>query len=494
MFCITPVLASAALTGSGTEGNPYLISTGHDLINEMPNYIGRGVHFELQNNLNMRSYSDPTLENFSGIFDGQLYQIRNLNLGGPSDSHVALFKNVSMDSEIKDLLLVGANVTCNQYCAFLMDNSYNYTGVFAESNSIKITNVHVFDSEIRSYNANAYVGGLARFIWRPLIINSSVEGSTFYNMNYPGGGRHVGGIAQEAGCFNKGTIESTECKIETTKSNVTFRNYTEPIGGIVARLIGRVQYSYSLSNFYLASGADGYISGTVAACEGRCYIQRNYYVGHWSGIGDGPPKVNPFMTNPGGTYSISRNYYDYEECNLIDFDFWSGGVISHTTAEMLDQANYNWGWTTWVIDNGTSYPYLPWESKVSYDPCTPDWSCVGYSECNPDKTCNSVNDLDSCGEDYTGNYSEFPSITCGAFNPFPPDEGPPIFIIVPEEVTFSFESLRELWESLLADPLDAFAILNQYLPNYWWVIFLVFLAILVLAYQDKKKPKGKNKR
>lgn len=47
--------------------------------------------------------------------------------------------------------------------------------------------------------------------------------------------------------------------------------------------------------------------------------------------------------------------------------------------------------------------------------CSTDWSCNGYETCvdpMPNVNCNSVVDLNTCGEIYSGNYSEFISQTC----------------------------------------------------------------------------------
>ncbi|MCJ7768013.1 hypothetical protein MUP79_06450, partial [Candidatus Bathyarchaeota archaeon] len=46
--------------------------------------------------------------------------------------------------------------------------------------------------------------------------------------------------------------------------------------------------------------------------------------------------------------------------------------------------------------------------------CIPDWSCTGFSACNisDEQTCNSVVDLNTCGQAYTGDYTEFGDFTC----------------------------------------------------------------------------------
>ncbi|MCJ7766802.1 hypothetical protein MUP79_00220 [Candidatus Bathyarchaeota archaeon] len=47
-------------------------------------------------------------------------------------------------------------------------------------------------------------------------------------------------------------------------------------------------------------------------------------------------------------------------------------------------------------------------------PCDPDWSCTGYTEtCTSDEqACDEVTDNNMCGEAYSGNYSEFTPLVC----------------------------------------------------------------------------------
>jgi hypothetical protein len=46
--------------------------------------------------------------------------------------------------------------------------------------------------------------------------------------------------------------------------------------------------------------------------------------------------------------------------------------------------------------------------------CTPNWTCDGYAACLPNNTqeCNSVLDLNTCGDTYGGDYSEFEPQVC----------------------------------------------------------------------------------
>jgi len=46
--------------------------------------------------------------------------------------------------------------------------------------------------------------------------------------------------------------------------------------------------------------------------------------------------------------------------------------------------------------------------------CVPNWVCSGYGVCleNSTKNCNATTDLNECGEEYTGDFSEFEPVFC----------------------------------------------------------------------------------
>lgn len=59
--------------------------------------------------------------------------------------------------------------------------------------------------------------------------------------------------------------------------------------------------------------------------------------------------------------------------------------------------------------------YVDWISTDGSRPCTPNWSCSDYADCvSPanNVSCTNVTDVNSCGETYTGNYSEFETQEC----------------------------------------------------------------------------------
>jgi hypothetical protein len=65
------------------------------------------------------------------------------------------------------------------------------------------------------------------------------------------------------------------------------------------------------------------------------------------------------------------------------------------------------------------YSFVDYVSLEETLPCTPDWSCNGYAACliNDTQVCNSVTDLNTCGESYGGDYSEFTPQACDFCTP-----------------------------------------------------------------------------
>lgn len=103
-------------------------------------------------------------------------------------------------------------------------------------------------------------------------------------------------------------------------------------------------------------------------------------------------------------YDISTNTFGTLNTTLpIGFSIYGdAGVIGNSMFALGGYAGDNWDNSNDLLE--VSFPFV----------CTPDWSCNGYSACmqNNSQNCNSVLDLNSCGETYTGDYSEFAPQSC----------------------------------------------------------------------------------
>jgi hypothetical protein len=117
--------------GTGIETDPYLISTPQD-VNELSitsaDWV-TGKYFLMTNDINL-----PTTVNFitpignstnyfGGIFDGNGYAIRNLNLNGAQ--YQGLFGCLNGHGNVKNLGVEDANVICQGYSGILVGYAYS---------------------------------------------------------------------------------------------------------------------------------------------------------------------------------------------------------------------------------------------------------------------------------------------------------------------------------------------------------------------------------
>lgn len=109
--------------------------------------------------------------------------------------------------------------------------------------------------------------------------------------------------------------------------------------------------------------------------------------------------------------------------NIVNLTLTDG--ISIYTYERVSNVNdFNkLGFYFEAGDNGTNNSILyidEWAVCSGYDincspiVCEPDWVCSGYGSCNisDEAPCNNVSDINSCGQAYSGDYSEFEAQSC----------------------------------------------------------------------------------
>ena len=112
--------SSSSLQGSGTESNPYLITSGRDLsyfskqVTNGNSYSGK--YIKVTNNIDLNNIewvgigsctgfrNTTTGKPFSGIFDGGFNIIRNINIQDVSNTHRGLF-NFVKNGTIKNLVI-----------------------------------------------------------------------------------------------------------------------------------------------------------------------------------------------------------------------------------------------------------------------------------------------------------------------------------------------------------------------------------------------------
>ena len=176
-------VASAFSGGSGTEGDPYLISTTEQL-NEVRN--GSGAHYKLVADIDLSGYNWIPIGIFSGTFDGNNHKIMNLEN--------MLFTTVHLEGRVFNLGLENVNV---EY--------YTRVGALAGTNGGIIENCYTTGSVTGTKtNYDYYYGGLVGY-------NNGIIKNCYSTTTVTSPGGNVGGLAGYNGktienCFATGNV------------------------------------------------------------------------------------------------------------------------------------------------------------------------------------------------------------------------------------------------------------------------------------------------
>ena len=376
--------------GSGTEENPYQISTAQDL-NNIKNYLGVAhydKYYKLMNDIDLTSFLSGTttgwepigkyLSNgdygsaFMGHFDGNGRKITGLwididNSGVGIGSSAGLFGYVIPYESIsgygiskynfKNLGIEtnpAKNIKCsNTYyvgilCGYLtnvwlpsvtIDNCYvkgnidatncNYVGkLLGTSSSFRVNNCYAIGDISATMSSSTYIGGLVGFASQSSDITMCYSEGNIQSVSQTG----LGAAGLLIGLQHLSQPINCYSKGITT-TNVTSNNICGA-GGIV----GYNSYpSMSGTNCYTSSEITGsYTSPNVGAFFG-------------------------FLTTP----SIERCYYNSDLSGTLppvgnQSYLPSNMIVGLTTSQMKHQSNFvDWNFNTiWKIDEGSSMPYL----------------------------------------------------------------------------------------------------------------------------------------
>lgn len=256
--------ASAALVGSGTELDPYLISSENDLafvakqVNDaVTTYAGE--YFKLTVDLDLGGHNWSPIGQvkanyFSGIFDGDGHTITGLTVKTNPDDANALYGGVFgrvYDGVIKNLNVDGANVV-----------AYKYGGAIAgllnctkEGGYAAIINCHATNCEIRGLQIGGIVGrssqsGAPKGAFEIIgctadnITLNPVTADDFAALTLDNGNHFVGGIVGAAG-----STVITGCAATNITATVYGTSFA-PVGGIVG-VLGADKASSDVTNCYV---------------------------------------------------------------------------------------------------------------------------------------------------------------------------------------------------------------------------------------------------
>jgi len=322
------------ISGSGTESEPYLISTAQQL-----NLIGLfpcewDKNFSLIADINMADYTGTQVNiiggpgrPFTGVFDGNDKRIWNFTWDSNDVSYIGLFGYVAGTGQIKNVGMknVNINVAKKHYVGSLVgDNDGTITSCYA-TGSVSGGGGLVGDNDEYGTITGCYFAG-----------SVSGEYDDF-------GGLVCGNYGVIAECYSTGDVSSTNLA---------------DVGGLVGYNGGLIINCYystgSVSGEYMRFG------GLVAANYDT--IINCYSIGNVSGTGYASYVGG--LVAKGEANDVLSSFWDVNtsDCNT------SAGGIGKTTAEMKMASTYiGWGDCgndgIWTIDDGNDYPHLAWEGK-----------------------------------------------------------------------------------------------------------------------------------
>jgi hypothetical protein len=181
MFFINPIVTQAQFSGgSGTENDPYMITTAAQLA-QLATYVNEGntlynnKYYKLGNNIDLSDYGSnfndgkgwipigmytPSFESpFQGHFNGDNYIITNLYINASNEDYKGLFGYVRY-STIKNLGVVGVNINGNQRIGSIVGRIFSST---------TIDNCYATGT----VNGDSYIGGLGGIVnYSGTIVNS----------------------------------------------------------------------------------------------------------------------------------------------------------------------------------------------------------------------------------------------------------------------------------------------------------------------------------
>lgn len=340
IITISMLLASVpvfAISGTGTETNPYLISSVSDIAKIHDDLNG---YYKLTNNINMSGVTFEPIGNenegaFTGTIDGAGYTISNLNINLPENKYVGFVGY--LEGTVKNLNLTNVDASGYRYVGGLVG--------YAE-NSSEIVNCSANGNIYGDYVIiDVYTGGISGYS-AGVITKCTNNGKVYSETTYAGGisGYSAGNISD---CINTGVINLEWGNINTKKY----------CGGICGYSTFSVLNCYNSGNVSTSS-ANVYIGGIVGlgsqvkSCVNyeaiSCFADDVYsYTGGITGQSSFVSMCVNYGDVAGGggyhsaTYSTVRYAYaggiagyntrieksiNYGNITKIDYDAYAGGI------------------------------------------------------------------------------------------------------------------------------------------------------------------------
>jgi hypothetical protein len=304
---------------------------------------------------------------FTGTFDGQGYEIRDLFINRPDQIRIGLFGMIDFGAVMKNLGVVNVTVIGDRIVGGLA--GFNWATI---SNSYSTGSV----------TGNEEVGGL---------VGDNVGGTlrNCYSIASVTGENDVGGLVGQ----NEATTVNDSYLIGTVSDSYSKGNVTgqSSIGGLVGAIVHRVMVENSYSDGSVTGNT--HVGGLVALDEfstvsnsySTASVTGSWKVGGLVGHNDDGTVSNSYSTGSVTGNSSVGGLVGYNEYGTVNNSFWdtetsgqatSDGGTGKTTAEMQDIITFlDAGWNIvavsnpgthnlsyiWNIVNNMTYPFLSWQ-------------------------------------------------------------------------------------------------------------------------------------
>ena len=403
-FSFSIVTAQTYSGGSGTENDPYLISSKADMEELANNYNSEGKYYLLTNNIT--EAVTTVIGYFQGVFDGggNCINVNISNNGGAAGVFSTLYGatvknlkvngNISTSSNIESYsagicgIAYNAIITnCSNTGRVSSTSSYSFPysgGIcgYAKNNTIitNCSNTGVISTSTSTPNLNSYSGGICGYTEYTSITNCSNAGNiSSYSSNSSVNSAYAGGICGQVGysstitnCSNKGDISSVTFYGSSYLDAARYHNHSYS-GGICGAVGSDVKVSNCMvANTTIESYANIYIKiglGPTNTYDGDIYIGRI--------VGDGGSIENCYafasiLINNYPLSSQDANSKDGKDMNENDL----GDIFINTDFSTCSQS------VTTIMLNTTNT--IKWQRSIDNEQSWTDIDCKlpFYTETN----------------------------------------------------------------------------------------------------------------
>ncbi|MBD3318121.1 MAG: hypothetical protein GF344_20250, partial [Chitinivibrionales bacterium] len=424
-------LAGTYTGGSGTAGDPYQIATTGDLIKlsntsadwdkyfiqtaditfdadeTQVDWDGDGTaDWDADDQLGFFPIGTNDTE-FTGEYDGQNFEIINLFMNRPDNTHTFFFGLFGRADNvvISNLGLVDCDITAADNAGALAGRSENGSDIS-----------NCYSSGSINAGGNGKIGGL---VGR----NNGSAISNSYSSCDVSGGSYIGGLVGDnddngtiTGSYSTGSVDAEDnagglvgrnmgngSTINSSYSSASAQSSSNIVGGLAGTNQGTISKSYSIGNVegveYVGGLVGVNVPGTISKSYSTGNVKGDNNVGGLVGAHgvNGGAVSNSYSTgNVEGTGSaigglVGANVNDYP----LNNSFWdtqtsgisvgvgsgdASGVTGKTTTEMTTQSTFS-AWTfdasNWAMSDGNFRPLLAWQD-VAVDNSAP--STVGSGQ------------------------------------------------------------------------------------------------------------------